>query len=310
MVRPERATSETVAAWTPIMAASGYGLGGVLGGGMEGVVVEVSDDLVAKLWHDRPAVELQRLQRFYQALDEAGAAITTPRILEVIVHEGRCATIDRRVHGTPLRAVEHKPQPTVEAVDALLDVLGALASIEPNDDLRCLPMMPGEPPFDSRPFAESMGQLVRRRATTGPLAAALPDLATIVDAVEDRLTKLPYGKPGLLHGDLIPANVLVAGERLAVIDFGFLSTIGDPAFDAAVTASIFDMYGPDARRIEADLDAATAERFGYDEQSRWVHRAAYALATATAYSPSGADGHFTWCVEMLRRPEVRGALFD
>lgn len=37
-----------------------------------------------------------------------------------------------------------------------------------------------------------------------------------------------------------------AGRPVAVLDFGFCTTAGDPAFEAAVTAAVWDMYGPDA----------------------------------------------------------------
>ena len=89
-----------------------------------------------------------------------------------------------------------------------------------------------------------------------------------------------------------------------MIDFGFLTTVGDPAFDAAVTASIFDMYGPSARSAEALLDA----RLGVDPRRAAVYRAAYAIVTATCFSPTGEDGHFAWCVAMLARDEVLAAL--
>lgn len=49
-----------------------------------------------------------------------------------------------------------------------------------------------------------------------------------------------------------------------MLDFGFMTTIGDPAFDAAITASIYDMYGPRAAENEAILDEAIADRFGYE----------------------------------------------
>ncbi len=89
-----------------------------------------------------------------------------------------------------------------------------------------------------------------------------------------------------------------------MIDFGFLTTVGDPAFDAAVTASIFDMYGPDARDAEARLDA----RIGVDPRRAAIHRAAYAVVTATCFSPTGEDGHFDWCVAMLGRDDVLAVL--
>ena len=112
-----------------------------------------------------------------------------------------------------------------------------------------------------------------------------------------------------MHGDLVPGNILVAGEVASgLLDFGFLSTIGDPAFDAAGAASVFDMYGPDAERSEAAVDRAVAAHFAYDRERIVTYRAAYALVTANCFSPSGSDGHFDWCIRMLRRDEVRDVL--
>ena len=113
-----------------------------------------------------------------------------------------------------------------------------------------------------------------------------------------------------MHGDLIAANLLVDDRRrpAAVLDFGFLTTLGDPAFDAAVTSSVFDMYGDGARRTEATLEQAFTRRRGHDPARLGVYRAAYAVVTATCYSASGSDGHFAWCVAMLGRPDVRRAV--
>jgi aminoglycoside phosphotransferase (APT) family kinase protein len=113
-----------------------------------------------------------------------------------------------------------------------------------------------------------------------------------------------------VHGDLIAANVLVddAHRPSAVLDFGFLTAVGDPAFDVAVTSSVHDMYGPHARTTEERLEAVFADRFDHDPARLDVHRAAYALVTATSFGAGGEDGHFAWCVAVLRRPRVRRAL--
>lgn len=113
----------------------------------------------------------------------------------------------------------------------------------------------------------------------------------------------------LIHGDLIPANVVVdAGQIGGVLDFGFLTTVGDPRFDAAITASIFDMYGPQARASEAILSEVLLERFGHDRDSYGLYRAAYAIITISYFGQDGLDGHYAWCVRMLRRPDVIDAL--
>jgi hypothetical protein len=56
------------------------------------------------------------------------------------------------------------------------------------------------------------------------------------------------------------------------------------------------------------LDDAVADRFGYPTQLLAVYRAAYALVTSNCFSASGSDGHFAWCVRMLERADVLGAL--
>lgn len=95
---------------------------------------------------------------------------------------------------------------------------------------------------------------------------------------------------------------------VAVLDFGFMSTIGDPAFDAAITASVYDMYGPRAMRNEATLDIAIGQLFGYAANRLAVYRAAYALTTSNCFSASGQDGLFDWCLRMPERPDIRDAI--
>ena len=115
--------------------------------------------------------------------------------------------------------------------------------------LTTLPALPGEPALDvGAGFEAGLADLVEGRVTP-VLATAVPGLPDLVAAVTSRLRALPPAPPALVHGDLIAANVLVDEVRrpAAVLDFGFLTTAGDPAFDAAVTASIFDMYGAGAR---------------------------------------------------------------
>ena len=49
-------------------------------------------------------------------------------------------------------------------------------------------------------------------------------------------------------------------------------------------------------------------RLDVDPRRAAVYRAAYAVVTATCFSPTGEDGHFAWCVAMLRRADVQAAL--
>lgn len=284
--------------WAADLAPLGLTPLGEIGSGMEGTVVRLEGDLVAKVWHAAGPDELAVRQRFYADVASA-LPLRTTRMLDVVRVGDRWASIEPLLHGTPLAG------PLDDAgADAVVDVLGSLASVAPTPAMTRLPALPQEAALDvSAGFEEGLARLVERRADD-VLAAAVPGLS--VEAITSALRGLPPAPPALVHGDLIPANVLVdeAGRPSAVIDFGFLTTAGDPAFDAAVTASIFDMYGPAARATEARLDA----RLDVDPERAGVHRAAYAVVTATCFSPTGEDGHFRWCVAMLGRDDVLAAV--
>lgn len=63
--------------------------------------------------------------------------------------------------------------------------------------------------------------------------------------------------PVLLHGDLIPGNLLVDGGRLtSVLDWGGLGA-GDPAQDLDPAWAVLDEEGADALREDLDIDNAS-----------------------------------------------------
>ncbi|MEU1250691.1 hypothetical protein ACWD8I_17725 [Micromonospora arida] len=58
--------------------------------------------------------------------------------------------------------------------------------------------------------------------------------------------------PGRGHGG---RGLDVSGRPNAVLDWGFLTTEGDPVFDAAVTAAIFDAQGAAGGRRRRAIQA-------------------------------------------------------
>jgi aminoglycoside phosphotransferase (APT) family kinase protein len=63
--------------------------------------------------------------------------------------------------------------------------------------------------------------------------------------------------PVLLHGDLIPGNLLVADGRLtAVLDWGGIG-VGDPAQDLAPAWAVLNEAGAAALREDLDVDEAS-----------------------------------------------------
>ena len=298
--------------WLTRLDALGLRPDTVLGKGVEGVVVRLHGGGVAKVWHDRTEPQLRTLQAFYAAVAGAGLPLRTPVVSDVVDLGGRFATLEPLLPGRPLASPD--PRPAVNDADAhaMADVLAALSAVTPTPPMARLPALPGEPPLGTASgFATALADLVDRRVARSAhvLRAALPDLDETAAAVTEALRSLPPAPAALVHGDLIAANVLVdEGRPPAVLDFGFLTAVGDPAFDVAVTASVYDMYGPHARETEERLDAVLARRFGHDPARLDVYRAAYALATSTCFGSAGQDGHFTWYVAVLRRARVREAL--
>jgi aminoglycoside phosphotransferase (APT) family kinase protein len=113
--------------------------------------------------------------------------------------------------------------------------------------------------------------------TCGSLAARLALLDTQPDTV--------------IHGDLFGGNILVddVSRPVAVLDFGFITTAGDPRFDAAVTASIMNMYGPHAESITQDLTARIARDLCYSPDVLCIYQAAYAAASNASPPTEATD---------------------
>lgn len=299
-----------------VLRRAGIGHQKVLGSGIEGTAVDLGDGTVAKVWSGRGIADLAVLRDFYDAVYQRrpdNSTVAMPRILDLRDVDGTPVTIEEQLSGEPVwRADGTSPELTPTQIDSMIEGLSAVAEIPGDPAFRALSMLPGEPPFaPNAPFEIELASLVTRRVErfATPLRVALPDVDAVLGNTIEALHGLDHAVPTLMHGDLIAANVMTSGGHAsAVLDFGFMTTAGDPLFDVAITASIFDMYGPRARETERTLDQAFLTTFTGDHRRYSIYRAAYALTTACCYGTDLSEGHFAWCVGMLSRPDIRAAL--
>ncbi|MEU0218569.1 phosphotransferase [Streptomyces sp. NPDC006265] len=126
----------------------------------------------------------------------------------------------------------------------------------------------------------------------------MPGLADVVSRTASSLRAPPDRPESVVHGDLVPPNLHVdeAGHPVAVLDFGFCTTAGGPAFDAAV----WDMYGPEADRHTAEPSRLFARELGHSEEVLALYRKAYALITYDLFGMGPHDGHFRRCAALSR----------
>ncbi|BCB73829.1 hypothetical protein GCM10022251_13460 [Phytohabitans flavus] len=141
--------------------------------------------------------------------------------------------------------------------------------------------------------------LTDRYAAVSERLAGTPDLG----ALWERLVATPAwaGPPYWLHGDLHPANLVLApsgpGRLAAVIDFGDL-TSGDPAADLATAWLTFDAAGRAAFR--ARYDALTDI-----DPDTWVRARGWALNLATALGLHSDDNPRMAAISAHALAEVR-----
>lgn len=300
--------------WLAYFAARGHRAAHPLAAGVEGAVYRLGEGLVAKVWSGRPPAGFRMMREVHEDIAAHPLPFATPQILASEERGGVFVTYERELPGAPLRRDAGNMPPArdlpAHETDALLTVLRGLASVPGSPAMRRLTVQGDDRPLwhGHTRFPDALAALVERATSRhgDVLAAAVPGWAVAVEWVTESLRALPDTPDTAVHGDLVPPNVHVdnAAVPVAVLDFGFFTTAGDPAFEAAVTAAIWDMYGPDAEHHTAELTRLFATALGYDAKVLALYQASYALTTYDLFSPDGSDGHFHWCAALLNRHTV------
>ncbi|WP_026931945.1 aminoglycoside phosphotransferase family protein [Glycomyces tenuis] len=297
--------------WIRYFANRGHPAARPLAAGVEGAVYRLDDDTVAKVWHGRSPGDFEPMRRVYEDIARHRPPFATPRILDVEDVEGVAVTYERALGGTPLAPDSALRSPgrdiAPETIDALLAVLRGLAAVPGTESMRRLTVQGDDRPLwlGRTRFGEALAALVERAAGRHGelLAAHVPELSALLARTVQALRALPDTPVTAIHGDLVPPNIHVdgTGRPVAVLDFGFFTTAGDPAFEAAVTAAVWDMYGPHAEAHTAALTDRFAAELRHSPETLRLYQRVYALTTYDLFTSDGSDGHFRWCAALLER---------
>ena len=301
--------------WLDHFALQGY-RASPLAAGVEGAIYDLGSDLIAKVWRARRQGELELMQHFYADVAKAGLPFMTPEILTVEQIDGVSVTYERKLPGKPLQHRLAFDDRDVEPVAArcVIDVLQALSSAPATEAMRRLQVLDEKQPLwtGADTFQDALTNLLSRRVARfgDVIRKHLSDFDRRYESLRRRLQALIRCPDTVIHGDLVPENILVdkRARPVAVLDFGFLTTAGDPRLDAAIAASVLNMYGPYAPAITEALTAQAAQDLGYPVDVLLIYQATYAVATANAFTCDGSDGHFAWCINQLRRSDIGDAL--
>lgn len=288
-----------------------------IGAGVEGVVYGLGEGRVAKVWSGRSPDDFELTRQVYADIARCPLPFATPEILDAEDHDGVLVTYERELPGVSMRVdsavADYERELPTQHSDALLAVLRGLASVPGTDAMRQLTVRGDDRPFwqDHDCFRNALAALVARAAARhgAALAGYVSDFDAGIERTQHALRSLPDAPVTAIHGDLVPPNIHVdaAGRPVAVLDFGFFTTAGDPAFEAAVTAAVWDMYGPHAEEHTAEFTRFFAHELGYEPATLTAYQAAYALTTYDLFGLDDCDGHFRWCAEQLGRNAVFNA---
>jgi hypothetical protein len=242
-----------------------------LAAGVEGAIYDLGGDLIAKVWRVRRRGELELMQHFYADVAKAGLPFKTPEILTIEQVDGVSVTYERKLPGRPLQQRLTFSDRGVEPVAArcVIDVLQALSTVPATEAMRRLPVLDEEQPL-----------------WTGA--------DTFRDALKNLLSRRVTRFGGVIRTHLGDFDRRYAGlrKRLEVLA-GYPETV---------------IHGPYAPAITEALTAQVAQDLDYPVDVLLIYQAAYAVATANAFTSDGSDGHFAWCVDQLQRPVIADAL--
>ncbi len=124
--------------WLECFRRRGYPRVTPLAAGVEGVIYDLADGTVAKVWGQRREAGLTLMQKFYADVAGAGLPFATPEILAVEDVSGTAVTFERKLPGQPLQARLGIDDQQLDdgGAQCVIEVLRSLASVPATVSMR------------------------------------------------------------------------------------------------------------------------------------------------------------------------------
>jgi len=287
-----------------------YGVGpdDFLGRGGEANVFALDPERVLRLHRSSVSAAsadyTRRIGALYDVLDRGAVPFALPQVLEV--HQEEVSwSIERRLAGAPLdaRLDGLADDERRQAIDGYVDGAADFAAL-------------GVPAG----FGEGCGELftveglradrwadlladrleLQRQLDLSGIRDHVPDLDRAAERIIASAREEPADGRTLVHGDYFPGNVLLGDDlRIsAVLDFGWLTVVGDPTHDVRSAVSFWGVR-PWSRPGDEEALLAAAERHLGPDAADLIARTRRFEQLRFAFVAEDPHLH-AWCIEGLR----------
>lgn len=289
-----------------------------LGKGMQSVVFELNDGQVLKVYgKDIGIKNIRLLKDFYASLNTNKVNFSTPSITDIKEVGDKLLVIERRLagHCPNTEYLKGLNSSVLEKFfSAYLEALFSIQRIETSFLNIAEPLDLTGDFFRPQSYRNWNDLIVvnlkdKYEKTHDIFDKKVKNSAWLVDRLSVKVKSYVIEQNHLIHGDFFPANVMIDDNMniTAVLDFGILTTIGDPLFDIALGATFSDMYDQIPQlKIRKFVWSLIKQRVSEEEYIRMqIYVLIYSFISANMYKKNDpTDGHFSWCISNLNDQEL------
>lgn len=289
-----------------------------LGKGMQSLVFELNEREVLKVYGREIGIEnIKRLKNFYESLDTKKVSFLTPLLTDVVEKGAKILATEKKLDGICPNGDYLKKLNTADLRRFLYSYIETLFSVQKIETtyLGIAEVLDLTGDFFEPRLYKDWNELItfnlknKYQQTKTIFDKKVDNAARLVEMLVGKFSSYKISKSRLIHGDFFPANLMVDDSLkiASVLDFGILTTIGDPIFDIALGATFSDMYDQIKHfKVKEFVWGLVKDKVTEEEYIRaQVYVLIYSFISANMYKKNDpTDGHFNWCINNLNNPKL------